>query len=125
MQRMPYKPPLSATGSGARRFDELSTAARIVWAKSGDSPPAIDAAGHGLLAHMLDVAAVAESVLRLESPQTLHWAAAVFGLPRPLAARWLATMVGLHDIGKAIPGFQAKWPAGCGRPGSRLALQGQ
>ena len=22
-------------------------------------------------------------------------------------------MVGLHDIGKAIPGFQAKWPAGC------------
>ncbi len=61
---------------------------------------------------MLDVAAVAESVLALEAPQTLSWAANAFAVPAPNAARWLATMVGLHDIGKAIPGFQAKWEAG-------------
>ena len=88
------------------RFDSLSPAARAIWAKSADP------SGHGLLAHMLDVSAVAEQLLALESPQTLAWAADVFGLPSHAAARWLATMVGLHDLGKAIPGFQAKWPQG-------------
>lgn len=27
--------------------------------------------------------------------------------------RWVAALAGLHDLGKAMPGFQAKWPAGC------------
>lgn len=27
-----------------------------------------------------------------------------------VAGRWIATLVGLHDLGKAIPPFQAKWP---------------
>lgn len=91
------------------RFDALPASARAIWAKSaeGDVAPA-----HGLLAHMLDVAAVAERVLALESPQTLAWAAGAFGLDPAAAARWMAAMVGLHDLGKAIPGFQAKWPAG-------------
>lgn len=62
---------------------------------------------------MLDVAAVAEQVIAHESPQSLAWAADAFGLPIASAARWLATMVGLHDLGKAIPGFQQKWPEGC------------
>lgn len=88
------------------RFDSLSTAARCIWAKSDDL------GGHGLLAHMLDVSAVAERLLALESPQTLSWAAQSFGLPPLATKRWLATMVGLHDLGKAIPGFQAKWPQG-------------
>jgi len=43
------------------RFESLSAAARSVWAKSGDP------SGHGLLAHMLDVAAVAEQILNRES----------------------------------------------------------
>jgi len=61
---------------------------------------------------MLDVAAVAESLLRRESPRTLTWAAQSFGLEPNAACRWLAALVGLHDFGKAIPGFQAKWPDG-------------
>ena len=88
------------------RFETLSPAARSIWAKSGEP------SGHGLLAHMLDVSAVAERLLALESPQTLTWAAAAFGLPGQAAPRWLATMAGLHDLGKAIPGFQDKWPQG-------------
>ena len=88
------------------RFDGLSAAARAVWAKSGDP------AGHGLLAHMLDVAAVAERLLLREPPGSLLRASAAFGLPEGSASRIIAACVGLHDIGKAIAGFQAKWPQG-------------
>lgn len=77
-----------------------------MWAKSGAQ------GGHGLLAHMLDVAAVVEALLKAEPPSTLQWAAQAFGLPEQATARWLATLAGLHDFGKAIPGFQTKWPEG-------------
>ncbi len=88
------------------RFDVLSDAARAIWAKSGDP------VGHGLLAHMLDVAAVAERLLQREPAESLARAAAALGLPGTTASREIATCVGLHDIGKAIAGFQAKWPQG-------------
>lgn len=87
-------------------FDQLSQKARAIWAKSGDPE------GYGLLAHMLDVAAVAEAILLRESPETTRWAATAFGFTLNELHRWIATLVGLHDFGKAIPGFQAKWPAG-------------
>ena len=89
------------------RFEELSTAAKSVWAKSGEL------VGHGLLAHMLDVAAVAERLVAREPAQSLQRAAAAFKLPGNSAGRTIAAWVGLHDIGKAIAGFQAKWPQGC------------
>ena len=41
-------------------FSSLSDQARRLWAKSGDG------FGHGVLAHLLDVAAVAESMLQHE-----------------------------------------------------------
>lgn len=106
-QRMVSTSPPQTDASPAEAFDKLSPAARAIWAKSGEPH------GHGLLAHMLDVAAVAETVLAGESPDTLSWAAVAFGVPVESAARWLAAMVGLHDLGKAIPGFQSKWPEGC------------
>lgn len=68
--------------------------------------------GHGLLAHMLDVAAVTETMLRLEPPASRHMAARALGLTEAGLPRWVAALAGLHDFGKAIPGFQAKWPAG-------------
>jgi len=61
---------------------------------------------------MLDVAAVVEAILRRESLRTREWAANSFGLPVNAAPRFLAAMCGLHDFGKAIPGFQAKWNDG-------------
>ena len=88
------------------RFESLSTGARSIWAKSGEP------CGHGLLAHMLDVAAVAEQILNRESPIASRRPAAALGLPETQVIRWLAAMVGLHDIGKAIPGFQGKWEPG-------------
>lgn len=90
----------------AALFSELDVRARRFWAKSGE------AAGHGVLAHMLDVAAVAEVLLEREPERSRQWAAQAFGLPEAEAVRWLAALVGLHDFGKAIPGFQSKWPQG-------------
>ncbi|GAB3393408.1 CRISPR-associated helicase Cas3' [Azotobacter armeniacus] len=90
----------------ASRFSQLAPQTRRLWAKSGDP------LGHGLLAHLLDVAAVAEVLLEHEPPGTLEHFARQFGLPEQFFARHVATLVGLHDFGKAIPGFQAKWPQG-------------
>ena len=90
----------------AFRFDDLSSSARVLWAKSGES------SGHRLLAHMLDVAAVAEAIVLRESLRTREWIASAFGLSGDLTPRWLAVFAGLHDFGKAIPGFQCKWPEG-------------
>lgn len=87
-------------------FSDLSPACRHLWAKSGDG------SGHGLLAHMLDVAAVALAILNRESPGSRIWIARNLGLPVETVDRWVAALVGLHDFGKAIAGFQAKWPDG-------------
>lgn len=61
---------------------------------------------------MLDVAAVAEALMLRESVKTREWAANAFGIAEEMVPRWLAVFSGLHDFGKAIPGFQAKWPDG-------------
>lgn len=79
---------------------------RTFWAKSGD------AGGHSLLAHLLDVAAVAECLLEVEPESTRRWAGGQMGLPPGKVVRWVATLAGLHDFGKAVPGFQAKWAEG-------------
>lgn len=87
-------------------FSSLSPAARSIWAKSGANR------GHGLLAHLLDVAAVVEAILEREPKSSREWAAAQFGVGVELIVRWLAALAGLHDFGKAVPGFQLKWPEG-------------
>lgn len=92
---------------GTKAFSSLPTWVRSIWAKSDEI-----GIGHGLLAHMLDVAAVAETMLTLEPPASRHMAARALGLTEAGLLRWVAALAGLHDFGKAIPGFQAKWPAG-------------
>ena len=84
----------------------IPSAARMLWGKSGESP------GHGLICHMLDVAAVAEAILSREPAGTLEWLSASFGLSSDLVAVYIAASAGLHDFGKAIPGFQCKWDTG-------------
>lgn len=96
-------------GTEERRFSSLGQATRRLWAKSaGDQ-------GHGLLAHMSDVAAVAQALLERESGVILDriaeragWA----GAGRDTLMRWLPWLAGQHDLGKATIGFQAKWPQG-------------
>lgn len=87
-------------------FSALSSWSRVLWAKSDE------ATGHGLLAHLLDVAAVAQTILEREPGSTRRWAAEQFGVPLESVACWVAALAGLHDFGKGIPGFQAKWPEG-------------
>lgn len=88
------------------RFSELDPRARAFWAKSGEP------IGHGLLAHMLDVAAVSEVLLDHESDVVHHWLSNCTGITLQSVPRWTAFLMGLHDFGKAIPGFQDKWPEG-------------
>ncbi len=88
------------------RFSELPNAVRLLWAKSGDDT------GHGLLAHMLDVAAVAEVLLETEPESSVKAMAPQFGLSADAFIRCVSALVGLHDFGKSIAGFQAKWPQG-------------
>ncbi|MGI0809733.1 CRISPR-associated helicase Cas3' [Pseudomonas aeruginosa] len=87
-------------------FSSITGVSRSLWAKSGGG------CGHGLLAHLLDVAAVAETLLVIEPESTRRWAASQLGLEAAQVGRWVAAVAGLHDFGKAIPGFQAKWPEG-------------
>ena len=89
-----------------QRFCDLPSASLALWAKSGDET------GHSLICHMLDVAAVAEAIVRRESDRTRTWVSERLGLPPASVATWLGALVGLHDFGKAIPGFQAKWDVG-------------
>jgi CRISPR-associated endonuclease/helicase Cas3 len=80
----------------------------VFWAKTGAVPVAGGAAKTPwlpLLLHCLDVAAVARVLLdRFGKPPWAH----ELGLDTATLAAW----VGLHDYGKATPGFQAKWPEG-------------
>jgi CRISPR-associated endonuclease/helicase Cas3 len=88
------------------RFQGLAVAARAIWAKSGE------VTGHGLLAHLLDVAAVTEVLLQHEPQTTRRLVADALGLTVTEVGRWVAAQAGLHDFGKATPGFQAKWLTG-------------
>lgn len=83
----------------------VEEAALALWAKSGNP-------FHPLLAHMLDTAAVALAVLRREPPRTRALYAEDWGLPEEGALAWAAALVGLHDLGKASPVFQAGWEEG-------------
>ncbi len=79
-----------------------------LWAKS---PPDGDpGSGYPLLLHLLDVAAVASRLQQLiPCPVRL-----------PCSPDWISALVGLHDLGKATPGFQKKlgldFPDAAGAP---------
>ena len=93
-------------------FSALSPQARSIWSKSAADE---ESAGHNLLAHMLDVSAVVETLLQHEPRTSLDWASRALGLPGESCTRWIAAIAGLHDFGKAIPGFVIKWPTGHAR----------
>ncbi len=65
---------------------------------------------HPLALHCLDVAACADAILAREPEATRQRMAATLGLAWGEARAWLLIAVASHDLGKASPGFQAKWP---------------
>ena len=85
----------------------IEEAALSLWAKS--------APFHSLLSHMLDAAAVAMAVLGREPRRTQDLYAGDWGLDQEEARRFVSFLVGLHDLGKASPVFQASWPEGAQR----------
>jgi CRISPR-associated endonuclease/helicase Cas3 len=79
------------------------------WGKAGghlDSQPAWHPAAY----HSLDVAAVAEALLK-HNPQRLASMAALLGTGPENTRRFLVCLVALHDVGKFSRHFQAKCPA--------------
>lgn len=82
--------------------------ARALWAKSSKDGP-----GQSLLGHLLDVGIVAG--LLLEEPRLqrgLRCFAVDLRLDYEAAVRLMVILSALHDIGKASPTFQRKWPVG-------------
>jgi CRISPR-associated endonuclease/helicase Cas3 len=68
-----------------------------LWAKSSPahSEPSVTA-GYPLLPHLLDVAAVAAALVTVVPCP----------VPLPCSMAWISALVGLHEFGKASPGFQ-------------------
>jgi CRISPR-associated endonuclease/helicase Cas3 len=68
---------------------------------------------HSLVFHMIDVAAVTEGLWQgVLERQFRREIALRLGLGEEEAGKWLAFWAGLHDLGKASPAFQGKWPIG-------------
>lgn len=78
----------------------------LLWAKSSAS------GGHPLIQHLLDVAAVAHEWALLLPEPVLTRLAGSFQIATHDVPAWAAAICGLHDLGKATPGFQAKWAPG-------------
>ena len=88
---------------------------KTLWAKIRKSPQSSEEpCFHPLLFHLMDVAAVTEclwqSVLERQLRKEIS---AKLGLKEEQTGKWLAFWAGLHDLGKASPGFQGKWEIAC------------
>lgn len=75
---------------------------------------------HPLILHMLDVAASADAILAREPESTRQRLAATVGMNWANAHGWILLVIACHDLGKACPGFQAKWPQLLGSLGLNL-----
>lgn len=78
-----------------------------IWAKTSKND---DKGWHPLILHVLDVAASADAILAREPETTRNRIAEVLGLEWEDARAWILLVVACHDLGKASPGFQCKWP---------------
>lgn len=87
-----------------------------LWAKT-DRTGMNPHAWHPLICHMIDVAAVAQAMWReVLTPALRAQVTTGLGLPDETTAEtWVAYLAGLHDIGKASPAFQAKYPGALDR----------
>lgn len=78
-----------------------------IWAKTSKKD---DVSWHPLILHMLDVAASADAILKREPQSTRDRIAAILDMDWESARPWILLLVACHDLGKACPGFQVKWP---------------
>ena len=88
-----------------------------IWAKTSKKG---DGGWHPLVLHMLDVAASADALLAREPASTRQRMAAIPGMDWEAARPWLLLVIACHDLGKACPGFQSKWPELLASTGAHL-----
>jgi CRISPR-associated endonuclease/helicase Cas3 len=103
------------SGSGERTGEGSSALGdeRLLWAKTDRQAQGDADRWHPLVCHVIDVAHVAGELLReAVSRRVIERACAAMHLDRAEAIGWLSFWVGLHDLGKASPAFQAKWTPG-------------
>lgn len=83
---------------------------KFFWGKTSKLMGPVFRRWHPLILHMLDVAASADAVLEREPSSTQKRMGAILGMPWDEARPWLLLIIACHDLGKACPGFQCKWP---------------
>jgi CRISPR-associated endonuclease/helicase Cas3 len=90
-----------------------------LWGKLGRQADLVDvAAFHPLLLHMIDVASVTRALWNFVLGRDLqNGLSRSIGVEEEGTGNWLALWAGLHDLGKASPGFQGKWEQ------ARISLQ--
>ncbi|MEO8032059.1 MAG: CRISPR-associated helicase Cas3' [Gemmatimonadota bacterium] len=86
----------------------LPNAWAAVWAKTDREGGS--GRWHPLVLHLIDVAACADAILEREPESTRARMGEILGLDWAEARGWLLFLVACHDLGKACPGFQSKWP---------------
>ena len=86
---------------------EMEKGLKYLWAKTSRSG---DGRWHPLILHILDVAASADAIMAREPESTRCRLAATLEMSWTDARPWLLLVIACHDLGKASPGFQAKWP---------------
>jgi CRISPR-associated endonuclease/helicase Cas3 len=91
----------------------------LIWAKrSKDSDSAVKVTFHLLILHMIDVAWVTKALWnRVLGTDLQDSLSRVIGLNKEGTGKWLSFWAGLHDLGKANPGFQGNWEQ------ARISLQ--
>lgn len=78
-----------------------------IWAKTSKHD---GSRWHPLILHMLDVAASADAILSREPEKTRQRIAEILDMEWEDARAWILLAIACHDLGKASPGFQHKWP---------------
>jgi CRISPR-associated endonuclease/helicase Cas3 len=99
------------------RAEKMNKDLKKIWAKTSKTNPE---EWHPLILHMLDVAASADAILAREPESTRIRMAAILGMAWEEARAWLLLVIACHDLGKACPGFQCKWPHLLDSTGLRL-----
>jgi CRISPR-associated endonuclease/helicase Cas3 len=84
----------------------LSDAARALWAKSDRHKKGH---WHPLIGHSLDVAASTLVLLKREPESTRKLFSGELEISEEAVLAWIPGLIGTHDIGKCIPGFQLQW----------------
>ncbi len=88
----------------------------LFWAKTDRRQPVDPSRSHPLICHSIDVGMMALALMQESVPPAArHMVAAQLGVTTDEACSLLAYWAALHDLGKATPAFQSRWPPGLAR----------